>query len=844
MKIFIKYVLKSMTEKKGRFLLLLIAIAMSTGLVVASTGLVDIIFDSLLKPTLACYEDQDIVIQPVEDGQTFFPCEGFDMAGLKEESIIKEINLTGTIIDNVDTDDETMRSVTIRARDNSTIPEQDLTLGTLDNFTDASCIISERTAKERNLVIGDTLSVIIAGQQKTLTITALSAPDGVFYNDKENSFAMFIPYDYMASELNIDGQYNFVTAKANTSSLKACIEDFNNANTNFKATKLFDMKEIKDQFSSLSGILYFMLVIVVVMSAIIIYSTFKLIIEERLTTIGTFLSQGATTGKVKSILRLESFFYGIIGAIVGNLLGVLALRIITRNISPLKAYGIYESAHIQPNYIIAGTVFALILSLLSSYLPLRRIGKLQVKDVILNDVRISMSIGYKKFIIGCILIGVSLLTYMFGGSIVVTLSPILLLVSIIGTIFIYPKLIDLLSKLLSKFFKGKNKSLFFATNNLRTSKILLNNITLIIISLLSILAIRSAADSAVSTVVDAYEKLNCDVEIYNISQLPLKDGTSVADQLTNELVKLGVQKEDINYIYSEYGTLYLTGNEKNKTTVPFQGIDIDAYTKYQGYLNLDQDAYKKDLDNFRNDSKGIILTTALVKGTDLKVGDTVLVESNGVKAELTIDAIINGKLYNSGLIAYVSHDTIQSVFNYPSANQITLLTNEDLETFVPKLKPIVRSIGSTFVTKETMCKENIEQNQMVMQALSIFSYLAIVIAALGIINNVSISFLQRKTEFAVLSSVGMPNSLRRRILLLESVACVTWGTVISILYSFFGIPLFVKLAELVGFPFDMSLSYASLPAIYIVSLIIILLATLPVVIKSSKLSIIQELKYE
>ena len=58
----------------------------------------------------------------------------------------------------------------------------------LDNFTGNSCIISERIAKERNLVIGDTLSIIIAGQSKTLTIAALSAPDGIFYNDQKETF--------------------------------------------------------------------------------------------------------------------------------------------------------------------------------------------------------------------------------------------------------------------------------------------------------------------------------------------------------------------------------------------------------------------------------------------------------------------------------------------------------------------------------------------------------------------------------------------------------------------------------------------------------------------------------
>ncbi|WP_310603285.1 ABC transporter permease, partial [Anaerosporobacter sp.] len=195
-------------------------------------------------------------------------------------------------------------------------------------------------------------------------------------------------------------------------------------------------------------------------------------------------------------------------------------------------------------------------------------------------------------------------------------------------------------------------------------------------------------------------------------------------------------------------------------------------------------------------------------------------------------------------ISFINHETMRQVFHVSASNQITFVTDLDLDDLVSKLKPILRSIGASYITKEVMCEENLEMNQMMFDALSIFSYLAIVIAALGIINNVSISFLQRKTEFAVLSSVGMENSLRRRILLFESIACVTWGIIIAILYSFLGLPLISQIISLIGLPLDISLAVSSLPTIYIVSLTIVLLATLPVIFKSKKLSIIQELKYE
>ncbi len=93
----------------------------------------------------------------------------------------------------------------------------------------------------------------------------------------------------------------------------------------------------------------------------------------------------------------------------------------------------------------------------------------------------------------------------------------------------------------------------------------------------------------------------------------------------------------------------------------------------------------------------LLTTTALLRGTDKKVGDTVLVECNGVKEELTIDAIINAKLFNSGMVSFVNHETMRDLFNVPSSNQITFLTDLDLDTFVPK--PLIQVTHSAKAAK-------------------------------------------------------------------------------------------------------------------------------------------------
>jgi len=843
MKVFFKYVLRSMVEKKGRFFLLLVAIALSTALLVISTGLIDIILNSFVAPQLEAYENKQIAITSTDKSANFFVDEGINTSGLDQNSILKEIYINGMMADKVDTQDETMLNISIRARDAQYVNKDAITQGNLDNFKDETCIVSERVAKNRNLKMGDTLDIIIGGITKKIKITAVSGNVGVFYNDSANSFSVILPYEYISKDMDAQGKYNVILANSSESTIQAGVDKFNDNNASFSSDKLFDEETVKAQLSSFTSLLYVMLVVVVVMSGIIIYSSFKLIITERLSTIGTFLSEGATVGKVKGILYLESLAYGLFGAVFGNVLGVIGLFIVNRLISPLKDYGIYGKVDIKPNYIISGFVFAIILSVISAYLPVRKISKLQVKDIILNDVRISKSIGWKKFIIGTTLIALSIGAYLIWRDSLKGFAGVVLIVSLTGVIFAYPKLIDLLSKPIYRLLRGRSKNVIYAINNLRTSKVLLGNISLIIISLVSIITIVSLGSSMIKVVTEAYTDLGYDIQINNISTIRESADTSTADYLVTKLKDAGIKESQINRMAYQYASMNSAISGKD---ISFEaiGMDIDKYTQYNQYLHLEKSEYSNAIKEFKGADAGVIITTALSKQIDKKAGDTVEITCNDVKKTLTISGVIDGMLFNNGYFVLIKNSTMKEQYGLMSANTITFNTDKNIDTVLHDLKPILRSVGASAQTRDEMCKENLANNQIMVNAMSIFSYLAIVIASLGIVNNVSISFLQRKSEFAILSAVGMDNSGRLKILFFESIASVTWAMLITSVYCIFGLKLISVVTKSIGFDMAIALDYKSLPMIFVFSLVIVLIATLPVCFKSRKLSIIQEIKYE
>lgn len=829
MKIFLKYVLKCMTEKKGRFLLLIIAIAMSTGLLVTSSGTVELAINSFSKPILETFEGKDIVISSAIE-EDFFQDKGLKEEGIKD--VRGEIRLGGKIID------EEITYITVLGRKDEFIDKDKIVQGSLSDFNGEKCIISKRVSDGLNLNVSDTLECNIGGQTKKLEIAAVNSNEGAFYNDTTSAFEIIVPYEYIAKDLKAEGKYNVIFASSTEDSIEDSVEQFNDSNTDFKAEKLYDEDSIKSQTAPITMVLYLMLLIVVFMSGIIIYGSFKLTITERLPVIGTFLSQGATIKTIERILYLESIGYGIVGALFGNALGISGLYLINYLISPLREYGIIEKVNINPIYIIIGTVFAIVLSLISALIPVKKVRKLQVKEVILNNVNISMKVTWNKFIIGTILLILSTIINFIGADWSNTVSGIMVIISVVGLIMVYPKVIDLVTNVLYKILKGRSKVIVFALNNLRTSKVLLGNITLIVISLLSIIMITSIGTSIKTMLSEAYTSLNSDITIYNISNIRTAE-ESTADLIIKDLkANDGIIEDSIDYTAYTYATVL----EKNFSVF---GINPEKYKDYNGYLELGSPKYKDMYDELtESDDNLIIISTAVRDNIKKDKGDKILIKANDIEKAFTIAGVFEGKFFNMGIVSFIKYDVLAREFNIKSPNTISFRTYDDPADVKEELSETLKGYGATATTKAESMKNDEESNKMIVNILSIFAYMAVIIAALGVLNNIIIGFLQRKRDLAVLTSVGMNKNSRGLMLLVESVLSAVWSMIIAVPYSYLGLSLLSNFLKTINMPLEIKLDVNSIPVYFIVTLIVIVLATLPVLFKSKKLSVIEELKYE
>ncbi|MBR6337012.1 MAG: ABC transporter permease [Ruminococcus sp.] len=830
MGVFLKYISKNMLEKKGRLFLLIFSIMCCTALLIMSLGLVDVLLDSFTQPAREAAEGQDITIYSTTDEQFF---DENDVKG-NISDLTGGIGLTGVL------NEDEIIYVNIDGKKGY---DKDMVKGSLDNVNEKACVISDRIADERNLDIGDKLTVAVNGEKTDFEIKGIAANGGIFYGDTKKNFTVVVPYAYLDELLEAGGKYNYMRAKVDSEdksydAIKGLISDFNDENDKVAASAL--VNDSTDGSESITLGLYVMLSIVCVVCVIIIYGAFKLIITERITVIGTFMSQGATKKKIEHILLVEAVLYGVCGSAFGVGAGLGGLKLLTNMISPLREYGIYMPLRINGTHILIGVLFAVLLSVISAWIPIRSIRKFQVKDVILNRMETTHKKGAVRFTIGCILLALSVVGALVRNETIDALAGLFLVFAIIGMLMMSRKFIKVVSGKIAGLFRGHTTT-FLSLNAIKTSKLLRGNITLLVLTLSSVMLIASIGASMTDYIVDAYEELNYD---YMLSAgIPSNDDVTTTQKIVNELKQIdGVDGDRICTQTNAYANL------KDDKYAVVMAADPERFAEWAPYLELKSDEYIDGFNKYKeNDGKVIMASKRVLKDTGTKVGDMLEIEIEGIKDSFEIIGEFDGKQLNGGVLILMKEDKMSEIFKVKESNSITFFLKDgaDADKVEKALKDRVGDYGATYMSKQEMVDDNVQSNQMIIDILSIFTYLALVIASIGIFNNISISFAQRKKEFAVMASVGMNIKQRRRMILSESITGVVWSAIASIPYTMLLCILAQKLLENVDMGgLDVVFSWKQYPIYLAVIAFVIFLASIGSMKNIAKLKVVEELKYE
>jgi putative ABC transport system permease protein len=208
-----------------------------------------------------------------------------------------------------------------------------------------------------------------------------------------------------------------------------------------------------------------------------------------------------------------------------------------------------------------------------------------------------------------------------------------------------------------------------------------------------------------------------------------------------------------------------------------QGIIPDEFEQFHTLSAPEgQEERIRQLDDGRN----ILLTTILRDKWNLRVGDSlnlILSGNRGNKFRRTYTIIGFFDNFFPGLWSYglISERNFKRDIAAESAAPFYVRSGGDtrnavrtIQTAFARQKPIVQTV-------EAMKQEILSENSRVFMILRFFSAITAAAGTFGILNNMIISFMERKRTLAVLRSLGMTRLKVIKMLLIEGLAAGLLG---------------------------------------------------------------------
>lgn len=829
MTIILRFIIRNIREKKLRTFLILFSITLSTGLFFASTaisGTLEEMYGNRMRKT---FGSADILIHANEKSPSRFlttgPAQaykgyftymigGMDGRGTyrprREESL--SIGLRGF-------DWEELQQMN---------PVQLVEDFDKSSFIHKAILISSVTAEKYKLHIGDSMEIHIGEQRHRFEVVAIAQPTGPFLEDGRTTTA-YIPKDTLAALNQGRGKATTLFIKLkNPSELEARIEELSKVYSRYTVREPLTLEEIKKYTRQIAIPFMMMTTMVLLMSIFIIYTCFKVIAMERLPTIGTFRSIGATRKMTNWVLVGESIGYGLLGGVIGCGFGVFVLAAMTYLLSENPWSGIRIRTPIQftGGQLLMAFLLALILSVGSSLLPIIKISKLPIKDVVLNKIQRTEEKKNHSLWLGLLFL---LLTLAVPR---IALSQGVLIFSLISLILLVVAVILLVPPMTLAFilgFEGLYTYLFgneglLAVKNIRDNRHITNNIALLSIGISSLLMINTISFSVITELVNFYREATFEIWMWT------PQGDRNLDRLLQTV-------EGVREVYGILGVEDVEISHRKDSIQLLQGVDSNQYGNYWN-VGLDRGTLQQ-LDQNRR----ILLTYTLKDKFGLQRGDWLPLETEKGKKDYQVIGFFHSLRW-AGNYALISERYLKSDMGARYYDDIYIKTTGDPEEVQKSIQkkferrqPWVKTIGQI----EESGKKSSEQLFRILRG---FSIMTMVIGIVGILNNLVISFIERKRILAILRSIGMSKKQIIKMLFVEALTGGLIGGILGVCSGILMISIVPYVMKAMGVPIPIHYPLTLFIQGILGGVGITLIASVSPALKSSKLDIIEAIKLE
>ena len=700
-----------------------------------------------------------------------------------------------------------------------------------DSITDFSgdkIILPNRFTSKYKIKKGDSITLQIYGKSYTFQVSDIASYDTVFLRNTRGVNAL-LPKETLSKIINKGSGYTRVLIESeeemtenlvNKLSEELSTEKYMVSNTINETKIISDARQKTMPFFLIS---FFALTL----SIFIIYSSYKVITLERLPFIGTFRSIGANEKTVTRILMLESILYGSIGGLIAIPIGVVVLNLMLHGLGSSLEQGISIPVVISPIGVIISVIVAIIVSSFSAYIPVKKASHLPIKNIVLGTVeeknvsnRSILFIGSIMFILSILLPRISPenTLYLAGGFSLLGL--------IVATIVLIPLITDIMSIVFEFVYKnilGNEGKL--AARNMKNNKNIIQNITLLFISISAVIAISVVGNFVKTYITDVFR----DAELQGFA-----DG-----KMNEEFI------EDVRHMdgIKKILPLYVMNNEisgNGVTLSRLEGTDnIKLYNSMFG-INYTNFEIKKQVIEAFNDKRSVILNEDTLKKVGLSIGDTITLSND--KYDFSYKIVGSFKSRANDVEAVIpSH---YAVSDFDKTNYGFLVyTAVNPDAVMIQIRYLFGDTYNWSRTVEEFNNDSLNTISSFLSPMNKMTYFIFLLATVGIINNLLINYIQKRRSIAMYKSIGLSNKQNIKVTLIQGFTSGLLGAVIGIVISILEIQtIFIVAGPKISMKPD--LDFKTFIIVGLLGIIVTLIGSIVPIIKGKKMKLIEEIKFE
>lgn len=594
--------------------------------------------------------------------------------------------------------------------------------GEITGFTGNQVILPDRFTSKYGIEKGDTITLKISGRPVSFQVAEIAAYDTVFLRHTRGATAL-VPRSTL-SELSgrTDGCTEILVEPAQGISAARLKEELASSLPlgEYQVDEVVSESQIAADARQKTMPFFLISFFSLTMSVFIIYSSYKVITLDRLPVIGTFRSIGATQKAVVHILLSESALYGVAGGLMGIPAGALALKAILGGMGTSLSQGIQIPVVISPFSILFPFAAAVVVSLLSAWLPVRRASRLPIKDVVMGRAEERHIPRQWTAAAGAALFTASILfPRLASGTGLYLAGGLSLLGMIAAAILLVPLLTNLLSRWLEVIcgaILGNEGRL--SARNMRDNKNTAQNITLLFISISAVIVITVVGSFVTAYVGDVFK----DAELQGFA-----DGTMDSEFVT----KVGEMEEQALLAFA------------GKRSILFSESGLDRI--------------------------------------GCSVGDTITLTCPAGQYSYRIAGSFKSRV--TDVEAVISSADAVSDFG-PSAYGFLAYTAADPDAIMVQIRDLFGETPNWSRTVEEFNTDALSTVNAFLQPMHSMTYFILLLAAAGIINNLLINYMQKRRSIAMYKSVGLSNRQNVKITLIEGFYVGLIGAALAVFVSY------------------------------------------------------------